>query len=368
MIKRVVGIEYHAIRFLMLINIWWIGTRLYKNPFKSMVVLIKLLQNFTRMMGGKTLVRAFKMEGKYAWDMFNPAWPSPGFNAFFKRHLIEIQATQEDNRALRRLIVAITKRCPLACAHCSEAATLYQKDVLSLTDYYDKIDPFVDQGVGQLVFSGGEPLSRFDELISLLERYQNRCDQWVYTSGYGLTLERAKRLKASGLNGVAISLDHYDPNEHNAFRGNANSFEWVEQSVSHCLEVGILVALNVCPTRALVDEHGVERIIEWAKNKGVPIVNILEPRAVGNYQDKDIALNAKQLDHLWKLSERFNFEKVHITYPTVLFPAGYRKQMTCGGGRSYIFLDFDGQLYPCPFCKLPLPKEQVQESLCEAAA
>jgi len=31
-------------------------------------------------------------------------------------------------------------------------------------------------------------------------------------------------------------------------------------------------------------------------------------------------------------------------------------------------LDFDGQLYPCPFCKLPLPKERVEESLCEAAA
>lgn len=71
-------------------------------------------------------------------------------------------------------------------------------------------------------------------------------------------------MKAAGLNGIAISLDHFDPNEHNAFRGNSNSFEWVDQSVSHCLEVGILVALNVCPTRALVDEYGVERIIERA--------------------------------------------------------------------------------------------------------
>ena len=114
MIKRVVGFEYYEIRCLMLINIWWIGTRLYKNPFKSCIVLVKLLKNFSRMMGGRTLVRAFKIEGKYAWDMFNPAWPSPGFNAFFKRHLIEIQATSVDNRALRRLIVAITKRCPLS--------------------------------------------------------------------------------------------------------------------------------------------------------------------------------------------------------------------------------------------------------------
>ena len=31
--------------------------------FKSLIVLVKLLKNFKRMMGGRTLVRAFNIEG-----------------------------------------------------------------------------------------------------------------------------------------------------------------------------------------------------------------------------------------------------------------------------------------------------------------
>lgn len=68
----------------MLINIWWIGCKLYKNPFKSLRVVSKLLRGFKEMIGGKKLVRAFKIDGKYSWDMFNPSWPSEGFNRFSK--------------------------------------------------------------------------------------------------------------------------------------------------------------------------------------------------------------------------------------------------------------------------------------------
>jgi MoaA/NifB/PqqE/SkfB family radical SAM enzyme len=350
----------------MLVNLFWIGLKLYKNPVRSLRVVTRLIYNFNKMIGGKTLVRAFKIDRKYAWDIFNPSWPSAGFNAFFKRHLIEIEATKEEQQTLRRLIVAITKRCPLACEHCSEAASLYQKDILSLEEYSARIDAFVAQGVGQLVFSGGEPLSRFDDLVHLLERYQRKCDQWVYSSGFGLTLERAFALKEAGLNGMAISLDHYDPDAHNQFRGNSKSFYWVEQSIENCQKAGILVALNVCPSRELVDERGLEKLIEWAKSKQIPIINILEPRKVGNYQDKDVLLTETQLQHLWQLSEQYNFTKSLKAYPTVLFPAGFRKNQSCGGGKSYVFLDFDGELYPCPFCKLPMPKKAVDYSLCEA--
>ncbi len=364
--KRVTGIEFRVVQALMVGNLWWIGVKLYKNPIKAFRIVKRLLTNYKQMMGGKTLVRAFKINGKYAWDLFNPSWPSKGFNSFFERHLIEIEPLSQDQRALRRLIVAITKRCPLSCAHCSEAGTLYQKDILSLEEYSQQIDAFVTQGVSQLIFSGGEPLSRFEDLISLIFRYRNTCDQWVYTSGFGLTQERAQQLKKAGLNGIAISLDHFDPTAHNAFRGNQKSHEWVEQSVEFCLKEGILVVLNVCPTRELIDQQGVEKIVEWAKEKGVPMVNILEPRAVGNYQDQDVSLFPEHMEYLWRLSERYNFDRKWLHYPTVLFPAGYRKHMSCGGGKSYLFFDFDGRLYPCPFCKSPIPKDTQQAPLCEA--
>jgi len=367
--RRVGPVEYDIIRLCMVINIWWVGLKLYKNPFTSLKVVRKLIRNFEEMIGNDKFVRAFKVDGKYNWDMFNPAWPSKGFDSFFKTHLLEVKPVTGEEQLLRRLLIAITKRCPLQCEHCSEADTLYQSDVLSYDELAQKIDGFVEKGVGQLVYSGGEPLSRYSDLIKLIKRYNKQCDQWIYTSAYGLTKEKAQQLKEAGLNGAAISLDHHLEEKHNSFRGNKNSFKWIMKGIKHLQNAGILVSINVCPTREYIEIKGPEEMIELARNKNIPIVNFLEPRAVGNYEGKEVELNDQEKSHLLELSKKYNFNKKYVEYPTVLFPAGYRKTLPCGGGRSYLLLDYDGTLYPCPFCKTKLPSvpKQNTESLCAAS-
>lgn len=365
--RRVKSFEYDMVRLGMLSTIWWQGVKLYKNPITSAKVTRLMIQRFTKLMGKKKLVRGFKVDGKYHWDMFNPAWPSPGFNAFFRAHLLEERQTKVEQATLRRLIIAITKRCPLQCEHCSEAATLYKQDVLTLDEMIVKIDPIVERGVGQLVFSGGEPIARLNDLLALLNRYKSKCDQWIYTSGFGLTLDVAKKLKAAGLHGAAISLDHYSEEKHNAFRGSKRSFQWVIDAIKNLQQVGILVSINACPTRELVESGGVEELIKVAKDNNVPIVNLLEPRAVGNYEGKDIEYDQFHKDALMDLVNKYNFDKSLFEYPTVLFPAGYRGKVPCGGGLSYIFMDYDGQFYPCPFCKTKMSKVESQENLCAAS-
>ncbi|WP_425640011.1 radical SAM/SPASM domain-containing protein [Algoriphagus yeomjeoni] len=366
MARIVTRVEYDVVRILMVINIWWLGVKLYKNPRTAYKVVKRLISNFQDMIGNKKLVRAFEIEGKYSWDMFNPAWPTPGFNTFFTSHLQEIKPTDQSQLGLRRLLIAITKRCPLACEHCSEAGTLYNNDVLSCEEFVSRIDKYVKQGVGQLIYSGGEPLSRFNDLITLISRYKLRCDQWIYTSGFGLTLEKAHQLKQAGLNGAAISLDNHVEQNHNMFRGSSKSFFWVHDAVKNLQEAGVLVALNVCPTKTYIESAGVEELIELAKKWNVQIVNLLEPRAVGNYQDQDVELNVAHKDRLKKISDQFNFDRAYLNYPTVLYPAGYRAAKACGGGISYLFLDYDGTLYPCPFCKVKMPEIQQKAALCEA--
>ena len=364
--RRINSLEYIIVRFLIIINIWWLGCKSYKNPLKSFKVVYKLLNNFRQMMGNKQLIRAYKINDKYAWDIYNPAWPSKGFNSFFTNHLHEIEPISKDHFSLRRLLIAITKRCPLQCEHCSEGGTLYNDDVLSYEDFISKIDPYVKNGVGQLVLSGGEPLSRFNDLIKLTSHYKDDCDIWIYTSGFGLTLEKAKQLKKAGLNGAAISLDHHIEEIHNLFRGNKKSYYWVLESIKNLQEVGIFVALNVCPTRKYIESNEVEELIKLAKELNVAIVNILEPRAVGNYQDQKVELEPRHKEHLIQLSEKYNYDKAYLTSPTVIYPGAFRNALPCGGGRSYLFLDYDGSLYPCPFCKVRIEKSNQHAEVCLA--
>jgi MoaA/NifB/PqqE/SkfB family radical SAM enzyme len=355
-VRRVTSPEYELVRLAMLVNICWIAFKLYKNPIVAFKITKHMVGRFSDLMGAKKLIRGFKADQKYYWDMFNPGWPSKGFDAFFKSHLLEEKQTLVPQPTLRRLLVAITKRCPLQCAHCSEADTLYQKDIMNVGQYIAKIDPFVKNGVGQIVYSGGEPLSRLEDMLVIIDRYKNQCDQWIYTSAFGLTKEVAVKLKKAGLDGAAISLDHFSEEGHNAFRGSKKSYYWVLEGIKNLLDVGVMVSINTCPTREVADEGGVERLIELAKKLNVPVVNILEPRAVGNFDGKDVEFYPEHFEQMSQLSEKFNFDKNKLDYPTVLFPAGYRGKVPCGGGRSYLMLDYDGTLYPCPFCKVKMPK------------
>ncbi len=364
--RRIHELEYHIVRILAMCNIWWIGCKIYRNPFTSFKVIVRLIRRISNMLDIKNLVRAYKIDGRYVWDMFHPSWPSAGFNRFYKSHLLELQPVTGNEQTIRRLLIAITKRCPLQCEHCSEAATLYNRDALTFDEFIEKIEPFVQKGVGQLIYSGGEPLSRFEDLLKFLAHFKERCNQWVYTSAYGLTFEKAQQLKKAGLDGAAISLDHHLEEGHNTFRGNKNSYYWVLEGIKNLHATGIFVAINVCPSRHYIDSGGIPKLIDLAKKLEVPVVNILEPRAVGNYQDKDVELHQSHKDYLQNLSNKYNFNREYFAYPTFLFPAGTRKKMPCGGGKFYALLDYDGTLFPCPFCKVKITAHQTEVALCKA--
>lgn len=365
-IRQVVGYEYSAVRLMMIVNIWWLGIRAYGGVLKSARVMRELLDRHRRLLGKAKLVRAVKIGPLYYWDIFNPGWPSKAFNSFFTNQLHEVKPISANHTSLRRLLIAITKKCPLSCEHCSEGATLNHNDVLTYEDLAERLDSYVQRGVGQLVYSGGEPLHRYQDLLKLLERFRRDCDQWIYTSGYGLTLEKAHQLKAAGLNGAAISLDHHKEDEHNRFRRNGKSYGWVIEAVANCRAAGILPAFNMVPTRSYLDGNDMEDYLELARSLHVPIVNIIEPRAVGHYEGKDVALTGPQKESLLRLSNRFNFDKSLLPYPTVIYPAAFRAAWPCGGGRSYLFLDYDGVAYPCPFCRVPVKDVSLKESACAA--
>ncbi|MEZ4775639.1 MAG: radical SAM protein [Bacteroidia bacterium] len=363
--RPVRNFEFRAVQVLMFLDIYREGLKLYKNPVKAFRALRALQQHGAQVLAGKKLSKGFKINGKYGWDMFHPLWPSPAFRKFFHHHLEEVFPSGQNKGVLRRLLVAITKKCPLQCAHCSEWDTLNQKDILSREDYEQKIRSMVDYGVSQIVYSGGEPLNRFADLLCLIEKF-SQTSQWIYTSGYGLTPEKAVQLKLAGLEGVAVSLDHHIPEEHNAFRGNSRSFFWVENAVRNCMEAGLFVSVNICPSREYISSGGMDDFMALMRSWNVPSVNILEPRAVGHFAGQDVELREEEKKILDKCFFKYNFSLPFDDYPVLTYPGISRKYVKCGGGISYLLLDYDGTLRPCPFCKTPMESPANREVLCEA--
>jgi MoaA/NifB/PqqE/SkfB family radical SAM enzyme len=289
--------------------------------------------------------------------MHAPGWPSRAFVTFNEGEMNRIIPFRNKKDYLNSMIFAITKKCPLRCQHCYEWDELNKKEKLTLDDLKRVIDKFQKNGkdVSQIQFSGGEPLSRFNDLVEILKYANKSTDFWVVTSGFGLTIEKARELKRAGLKGLAISLDHFIPSLHNEFRGSDESFSWVIKAVENAHRAKLVVILSLCPTQHFVNEDNLKQYARLAKNLGAAFILIVEPRAVGRYAGQNVSLTEAQEKILENFFINMNYNPDYADMPAVSYHGYHQRRVGCfGSGDRYLYIDTDGDIHVCPFCRQKL--------------
>ena len=131
---------------------------------------------------------------------------------------------------LRQIFWECTLRCNLHCKHCGSdcktealAPDMPAADFLKVID--EQVTPHVeDTHEVMVICSGGEPLARKDIEDIGMELYKREYPWGMVTNGMMFTEERFKRLRASGLRSVAVSLDGNEE-DHNWMRGHESSFK-----------------------------------------------------------------------------------------------------------------------------------------------
>jgi MoaA/NifB/PqqE/SkfB family radical SAM enzyme len=89
-----------------------------------------------------------------------------------------------------------------------------------------------------------------------------------------------------------------------------------------------------------------------AKNMGVSFIQILEPRAVGHYNGKDVLLDAGHEKILEAFYLKMNYQKRYRKFPIVCYHGYYQRKTGCfGSGNRSLYVDTDGNLHACPFCR-----------------
>ncbi len=296
--------------------------------------------------------KGFKANGRYFLFNHVPGFPSKAFDTFHKEELNLLQPFNSKARKLRSVILAITNKCPLNCEHCYESELLNKQERLSLENLKAIIAQLQGLGVTQIYLSGGEPLARFNHLLDLLYTAKKGTDFWLITSGTKLTAEKARQLKQTGrLTGVSVSLDHFLPDQHNAFRKRSYSYEDAVCAVKNCLTVNLAVGLAICTTKSFVSWDNLMRYAEKAKELGVHFIQLQEPYAVGSYAGKDVTLSDEQiliLDHFYK---EMNCNEKYKHFPMVVFHGFHQRRIGCFGGKRYFYIDADGNIHSCPYCR-----------------
>lgn len=327
-----------------------------KSPVRALQEVRRLRKLRSKVHGNQRISKFVKSDNLYYWVTDFPGLPSDNLKhtlqlEYYRQQQFEGKDTKKQ-LAQQTLIWGITNRCPLQCTHCYDWDNIDCKDHLSLDQLKAILQKIKEHGIRHIQLSGGEPLARYDDMLSILREESKSIDFWLLTSGFGLTAEKAQALKQAGLKGANISLDHWAEEYHNRFRNNPKSYDWVMKAVQNCSNAGIMVSLSLCATKEFVTRDNLEKYAALSKKIGAHFIRILEPRKAGKFADKPVSLSKDQIDLLSEFTIRMNTEKEFREHPVVVFFGYHQRALGCmGAGNRYFYIDANGDFHACPFCR-----------------
>ncbi len=316
------------------------------------VKVLKEIYLFKKSVLGGVQTKLIKVNNKYYHSLYAPGYPSKAFDNYIEGEFHRILPLKKRTNILTFIFFAITKKCPLQCEHCFEWNNLNKSESFSLTELKAVVSKFQHDGIAQFHLSGGEPMVRIKDLVQVIATGEKQSEFYVLTSGFNFTAVNAASLKQAGLTGVVISLDHFDPEMHNAFRGFSNSYNEVMNAIHNAREQNLVIALSICVTRAFATWDNLMQYAALAKKLKVSFVQLLEPKAVGHYQGKEVLLDETHFSLLDKFYFTLNFDKAYNNYPVIIYHGYHLRRAGCfSGGNRSLYIDSEGYVNACPFCR-----------------
>lgn len=217
-----------------------------------------------------------KVGRKYFVNPFAPYFPGKYF-----RRMLENNSVRQYPLKPNYAQISITNVCPCECYHCHVKNTQDRSADLSKEKILEAIDDIIDAEFLVLFFVGGEPMSRFNDLVDFIKIAKRKMDTRIFTSGVGVTTERLKILKEAGLEGICVSIDHYEEEIHNAQRKNNQAFKSACFTITEAAKMDFYVSAVCCTTSEMARSGEYKKVVDLAESLCAHSIQINEIRPVG---------------------------------------------------------------------------------------
>lgn len=237
---------------------------------------------------------------------------------YLKKFAFEFE--ESDDVCIRTVYFQITRKCNLRCSYCYNVENLSSKDTVKIEEIKKIISYFYEEGVQEIILTGGEPLMRpdFDEIVNFIKSKNMKCQ--LLTNGTMISNHLGTLEK---IDAIIISLDTLNQ-EHNKRKG---------------LDIeSLLNELNNLPA-SIKNKTSIRSVIskdfseDWKKVKNKAehsgykfIATIMMPNSIDEIEmlpDKEIFASFEKECH----------EKIGCS--------------TCGAGKGLAAVDTEGFIYPC---------------------
>ncbi|MBN2487684.1 MAG: radical SAM protein [Methanosarcinaceae archaeon] len=242
--------------------------------------------------------------------------------------------------------IGITDKCPNNCIHCG-AAGIAADPELTFDEINDAIGQAIDMGSYLISFDGGETMLRKD-LVEMVARVdKDRAVATCFTSGYGLTEQRALDLKAAGLYAARISIDSPFEEEHDRVRGRKGAFADAVNGIKNARAADLLTDMFVVVSPDNIDD--LDEFYNFAVEHDMQEMSIYEIIAVGRWMThEDEVISQKDVSLLEKFQKNMNRKPdgPRVTaFPYFMGPDLFG----CFAGRRWIHVTSGGDVLPCAY-------------------
>ena len=304
-----------------------------------------------------------EVEGGYqAFSLITPPLGSPATRRRVRRIVDNMIQSGPNGVALAArtphvITAAITYNCQCDCLHCS--ASDYQKetarngDALTYDELSDALRQAVDLGSTCVILTGGEPMvfPRVYDLIAGVDRSRSICT--MFTNGELLVEKSVARLKAAGLYGVFVSIDHPDPALHDQNRRRPGVFEKAARGLELCRKAGILTGISTYATREKIQSGELDKLMDVARDLGVLEVFLFDVIPTGRLSDHRECLltdgeAAQIVGFRQRYMEKLDYPRiVHQTmFASIAYPCVAEG---CPAAMVQVHLRANGDVSPCDF-------------------
>jgi organic radical activating enzyme len=180
------------------------------------------------------------------------------------------------------LEVNLIKACNAKCAWCVEKAGWHPEEKAS---WQAIADAALATGRKNIILLGGEP-TLYKDLQWLINRIKHQCDVWITTNG-SLLSKRFINKNMRGIDGVNISIHHYDMWKNQEITGIWLDIECLRAAIKRLHELGATVRINCnCISKYIDSRKKIKRFIAFAKSIGADGVRFAELKLDnGNFVD-----------------------------------------------------------------------------------
>lgn len=242
------------------------------------------------------------------------------------------------------MLIDPTSACNIKCKGCWAAD--YSR---STNISYEKLDNIFTEakhlGVMDVMMSGGEPLMRKDEVLSLAAKH-NKLTFTLFTNGTLIDKEFADALVNTPNIGVLLSIEGF--REETDFRRGDGIYNKVLEAMALLKERDLGFGFSVCYHSKNFDVVCSDRFLDFMREKGAWIGWFFNYIPIGSDADTTLCCTAEQRAFVMEQIEKY-WRKNNFTL--IDFANSGHKSIGCvAAGNDFIHINSNGDVEPCAFC------------------